>query len=187
VIVLALGLMGLLDLSGVPVPGGLYVAVPLTVVGVALVIGAWYGRARWLIALGVVLTLALGIVAATDDLPGERGTVTWRPPGIDQLDRTYRVDIGDAMLDLSAVDFADLSYALSVEVGLGNLTVIVPANVDVRADARVDVGDATVFGTTWGGIGQPARTVEDDGADGPGGGTLVIDATVDVGNLEVRR
>ena len=82
---------------------------------------------------------------------------------------------------------ADLSYALSVEVGLGNLTVIVPANVDVRADARVDVGDATVFGTTWGGIGQPARTVEDDGTDGPGGGTLVIDATVDVGNLEVRR
>jgi len=37
------------------------------------------------------------------------------------------------------------------------------------------------------GIGQSTRTVNDNGVDGPGGGELVIRASVDVGNVEVRR
>jgi len=51
----------------------------------------------------------------------------------------------------------------------------------------VDVGNANVLGTQWNGIGQSGRSVVDNGADGPGGGQLTINAFVDVGNLEVRR
>jgi hypothetical protein len=186
-IVLALGLTGLVDLSGAHVPGSVYLAVPLVVVGAALLVGAWYGRARWLIALGLALTVALGTTVATEALSSRKESVTWRPTSVDRLDRSYTIDIGNAVLDLSGVDFTGRDSAVTVQVGLGDLAVIVPATVDVRADARVDVGNADVFGIHWGGIEQPARTVADDGADGPGGGTLVIHAATDVGNLEVRR
>jgi hypothetical protein len=186
-ILLAVGVIGLLDLSGVAVSGGIYLAVPLAAVGAALVVGAWYGRARWLIVPGVVLTVALGIATAVGTVTTNRQSVMWRPANVDQLEQTYAIDLGDAVLDLSKVDFAGGSYAVSVENQIGNLTVIVPATVDVRADARVDVGNADVLGTHWAGIGQATRTVTDDGVDGPGGGTLVIHAATDVGNVEVRR
>jgi Cell wall-active antibiotics response 4TMS YvqF len=185
--VFALGVTGIVDLSGAQVSGSAYIAVALVVVGAALLVGAWYGRARWLIALGLVLTVALPIATTAEAFAARNESVTWRPTSIDQLDRSYTTDVGTAVLDLSGVDFGGRDFTMTVKVGLGDLAVIVPANVDVRADARVDVGNADVFGTHWGGIGQPARTVVDDGADGPGGGTLVIHATTDVGNVEVRR
>jgi Cell wall-active antibiotics response 4TMS YvqF len=183
----AIGVIGLLDLSGVPVSGGVYLAVPLIIIGAALVVGARYGRARWLIAPGVVLALALGIATIAEGVTPRRQSITWQPPSVGQLDQTYAIDVGNAILDLSKVDFSGGSYTVSAENQIGNLTVIVPATVDVRADVRVNVGNADVFGTQWAGIGQSSRTVVDDGVDGPGGGALVIHAATDVGNVEVRR
>jgi hypothetical protein len=185
--IIAVGLLGLLDLTGTPIVASAYVAVPLTVIGAGLVIGAWFGRARWLIAVGAVLCVALGITTASEQLNGVRRSADWRPTSIEQLDSRYTIGIGNAMLDLSLLDFAGYSKTVEVSVDVGDLTIIVPPNVDVRAETSVDVGDATVFGTNWGGIGQSTRTVTDNGADGPGGGELVIRATVDVGNVEVRR
>jgi hypothetical protein len=186
-VLLAVGVIGLLDLSGVTVSGGIYLAVPVAVIGAALVVGAWYGRARWLIVPGVLLTVALGIVTAVGSVTTNRQSVIWQPSSVGEVQQTYAVEVGDVVLNLSAVDFSGGSYTVSVENQIGNLTVIVPPVVDVRADVRVDVGNADVFGTHWAGIGHDTRTVTDDGADGPGGGTLVIHATTDVGNVEVRR
>jgi predicted membrane protein len=140
-----------------------------------------------LIVPGVVLTVVLGIVTAVGSVTTNRQSVTWQPRSVDEVQQTYAVDLGDVLLNLSAVDFSGGNYTVSVENQIGNLTVIVPAAVDVRAEVRVDVGNADVFGTQWAGIGQDTRTVTDEGADGPGGGTLVIHATTDVGNVEVRR
>jgi hypothetical protein len=183
----AVGVLGLLDLAGVRVIASAYLAVPLAVTGLGLVIAAWYGRARWLIAIGTVLLVALGVTATAESLSGLDRSTTWRPTSIDQLDSTYTIGIGNAVLDLSGLDFAGQRRAIEVTVDVGDLTIIVPPDVDVRAEARVDVGNATLFGTNWGGIGQAVRTVTDLGGDGPGGGDLVINASVDVGNLEVRR
>lgn len=66
VAVLSIGVLGLTDLAGAPVPGSAYMALPLAVVGLGLVTGAWYGRARWLIALGAVLAVALGITVGVE-------------------------------------------------------------------------------------------------------------------------
>jgi Cell wall-active antibiotics response LiaF, C-terminal len=187
VAVIAVGLLGLLDLAGTPVSASAYFAVPLTVIGTGLVIGAWFGHARRLIAVGAVLCVALGIATASEELNGVKRSANWRPTSIEQLDTRYTIGIGSAVLDLSLLDFAGFSKSIEVNVDMGDLTIIVPPTVDVRAEASVDVGDATVFGTHWGGIGQSTRTVTDDGVDGPGGGELVIRASVDVGNVEVRR
>jgi predicted membrane protein len=103
------------------------------------------------------------------------------------LDRTYTLGLGSALLDLSGLDFAGRAESVDVSVDVGDLTIIVPPDVDVRAEATVDVGNVTLFGTSWGGIGQSTRTITDLGVDGPGGGELTIRGTVDVGDLEVRR
>jgi hypothetical protein len=184
---LAVGVLGMVDLAGAAIPGSAYVALPLAVTGLGLVFGAWYGRATWLIAIGVVLSIALTIVSIGERIAVRGQSATWRPTSIAQLERTYTIDIGSAVLDLSAVDFAGSSQTVQVHVGVGDLTIVLPPTVDVRAEVGVDVGEADVLGASWGGIGSSERTVTDDGVDGPGGGDLVIRATVDVGNVEVRR
>ena len=95
--------------------------------------------------------------------------------------------MGDAFLDLSAVDFSGQSKDVRVNLDAGNLTIVVPAKVDVQADVRVNVGNAVVFGQSWGGIGQSSHAVTDLGSDGAGGGDLTIHASVNVGNVEVHR
>jgi hypothetical protein len=185
--VLALGVLGLIDLAGADVPGSAYVALPLAVIGLGLVVGAWYGRATWLIAIGVVLTIALTIVSVGERISNRGQSATWRPTSVAQLEGSYTINAGNALLDLSAVDFNGLNKTVRVHVGVGNLTVVLPPTVDVRAEVGVNVGNADVLGTHWGGIGSSERTITDDGVDGSGGGELVIQATVDVGNVEVRR
>lgn len=186
--VLAIGVLGIVDLSGVDVAASAYIALPLTVVGAGLLAGAWFGRSRWMIVIGVVLSVMLGIATTAEGLDSvAQSTVTWRPTTLAQLNPTYKVDAGNAVLDLSTVELSEADKAVEVNVGVGNLTIIVAPDVDVRAEATVNIGNADVFGTHWAGAGQSTRTIADDGADGPGNGELVIHATVGVGNLEVRR
>lgn len=187
-IVLAIGVLGMIDLAGADVAASAYVAVPLAIVGFGLVARAWYGRGWSLAVLGAVLAFALVIVTAAEraDVVATNAS-TWRPLSIDQVDARYAANVGDAFLDLSAVDFSGQSKDVRVNLDAGNLTIVVPAKVDVQADVRVNVGNAVVFGQSWGGIGQSSHAVTDLGSDGAGGGDLTIHASVNVGNVEVHR
>lgn len=185
---IAIGMLAVADLSGLGVRASAYLALPLAIVGAGLLVGTWYGRARSLIAIGAILTVALGITSAAERASGRAGgTVTWRPTAVEQLDPTYRLGFGNGRLDLSGLDFTNRNDAVQVSVDVGNLTVIVPSTVDVTIQAGVNVGNANVFGERWDGIGQSQRSFTDNGPDGAGGGQLNIVAQVDVGNLEVRR
>jgi hypothetical protein len=185
----ALGVVVLIDVAGAHVPASTYFATPLAVVAAGLVLGAWYGRARGLIGLGVVLTVLLAIAAALEgwNLTGTHDSVNWRPAGFEQVAPGYRIGVGDAVLDLSAVNFTGHTATIQVHLSMGNLDIVLPSTVDVEVHSTVKVGDATVLGQEWGGIGQGEHIVTDTGADGPGGGHLTITAVVNVGDLEVRR
>jgi Cell wall-active antibiotics response LiaF, C-terminal len=185
----AVGLVVLIDVAGARVPVSVYFGVPLAVVAAGLIVAAWYGRARGLIGAGVVLSLLLAVTATAEGAgwTSTHQSVTWQPAGIEQVQSTYQVDAGNAVLDLSRVNFTGHTTSLTVHVSVGNLDIILPSTVDVDLRATVAIGDATVLGQHWSGIGQTQHTVTDNGADGPGGGQLTIDATVNVGNLEVRR
>lgn len=185
-IALAVGLLAIVDLSGASIPAIGYIALPLAITGLGLIVGTWVGRARWLIVVGALLSIALGIGAMVDSADA-KGDVSWRPASIQQLENRYHIDIGNAVLDLSAVSFTGEQKSIDVSVEAGNLTVILPPKVDVRLQAQVGIGNANVFGSTWDGIRQPVHNFSDEGVDGPGGGQLTIQAAVDVGNLEVRR
>jgi hypothetical protein len=193
VVVLALGALAVLNLAGFHISPLAFFATALGILALGLIIGTWVGRARWLIAPGIVLALALGGGAATtmDGWPNwwhNTGTVTWAPVTATALEPEYRLGVGDATLDLSHVDFSGAGpIEITTSVNLGSLKVIVPSNVDVTVDATVNVGDANVFREKWDGLGQPGRTITDLGADGAGGGQLHLTAFVHTGDLEVTR
>ncbi len=191
VAVLTLGGIIAADLSGADIPELLYLAAPLAIIGLGLLIGTWLGRARWLIPIGVILTLALGAgFAAVHDGDWTRariGDVSYAPQTVGEIQSRYERELGSLRLDLSDVDFEGRSVEIEVIVAVGNLEIELPPNVDATVNASLDLGSADVLDETWDGIGAENRTVTDLGDDGPGGGRVQITTKVHIGNLEVRR
>ena len=188
VLLLALGVVAAVDLSGADLSAPVYIATALGVIALGLLVGGWYGRARWLVPIGLLLSAALGIstVAVHWDPPHQTNE-TWAPISADLIERNYAIDMGDATLDLSRVDFTGKDVEVDVRGKMGSLTVILPPAVDVDVRALVKLGDAQVFAEQWGGINSTRHSVRDLGKDGEGGGHVTINATVDMGNLEVHR
>ena len=165
-------------------------ATALAVVAAGLVVGAFRGRARGLIFLGILLSLATSITAVADDhLIGGVGERRWAPATVAQAEqREYRLGIGQGELDLTRL--ADGSTAdIAAHVGIGQLQVIVPPGARVEIDGHVAAGVMRV-------VGSP--TIEDDDIDAvivveprvgeePTGTEIRIDAEVGFGLLEVRR
>ncbi|MFI5929913.1 PspC domain-containing protein [Micromonospora sp. NPDC051543] len=190
-IFLALGVVALLDLLDVfDVGASAYFAAALATIGLGLLVGTWFGRARWLIALGLVTAAALGtatVAESYDRIRGVDGAVTWAPTDYRDLADRYENSFGDAVLDLRGIDFTKRDTQVTVAINFGQATVVVPPNVDVTTVADVNAGDAKVFGNRSGGIDGRLRESTDLGADGPGGGKLRLYIHVNAGNLEVTR
>jgi phage shock protein PspC (stress-responsive transcriptional regulator) len=182
------GALAVADVIGASISPATYVAAALGVVGLGLLVGAWWGRSRGLIVLGVLLALALvpAVVVDRADLRGERfsiapTTLTAIPTG------TQDHGVGSVRYDLSQVPFADgRSASLAVDQGVGELLVIVPPDVDVVVDADLGIGEIRTFDGESGGMGQNRR-ITDVGSDGRGGGSLRLDLDLGIGRIEVRR
>jgi phage shock protein PspC (stress-responsive transcriptional regulator) len=192
-VLVALGLVTALDVANVinPGPSG-YFAAALAVVALGLLVGAWLGRARWLIALGLVLSAALGVATIAESadvarLRNRGGTIVWAPRSYAELEPRYDQSFGEATLDLTDVDFTDHEGDVDVTITAGNVDVELPDEVDVTVALRVRAGDAVVFGRNFSGVNVDTTRVSDDGVDGPGGGRLRINLRVNAGHAEVRR
>jgi hypothetical protein len=188
-ICLALATLGAVDLLGNSVPGTVYFAAALGVTGLGLVIGTWFGRARGLIALGILLALVTSAVGAGSRISGDEGwnkPVIWAPASATELQGTYQAPRGDATLDLRKIDFTDRHDGILVKLGAGTLRVLLPPNVDVTVDSHVGVGNSRILGEDADGLGL-SRSVIDGGADGTGGGTLGLNLDLGAGTLEVTR
>jgi phage shock protein PspC (stress-responsive transcriptional regulator) len=189
-VLLAVGTLAIIGLASGGLPIEAYFAAALAAVGLGLVVGAWVGRARWLIAPGILLSLALALSTAVHRVgPLEHGggDVTWAPTSVAEVSDNYRHGVGTVRIDMSQVNFTDYSKTVNVHVNLGDVRVTLPSDVDVVVRAEVDTGDGQVFDTRWSGVSTPQRTIADDGADGPGGGHLLLIIKVNVGSLEVTR
>ncbi len=183
VLLVAWGIAALLDaanaieLSAQAVLGG-----ALVVIGTGLIVGAWIGRSRGLIALGLILTLAVSAVGALDvPLTGGAGERTWRPVTTQQLDVPMRLAVGDGVLDLTDAPLLEGRHDIDVSVGIGALTVIVPDGVDVRVNGHVSLGNLRMFNEQHDGGGLDVSHADSESAD------LVIDARVGIGELWVQR
>lgn len=187
-ILIALGVLGVADMAGADVPGGAYVAAALAMMGVGLIVGAWFGRARGFIFLGLVMSLLLPAVASGSGMTerSRAGTVFWNPTSVDRVSDRYEHRFGEATLDLSNVDFAGQEKEISADISFGQIRIVVPPNVDTRVITDVSFGDADVFGRDVTGVGVN-HSNDDLGDDGEGGGRLTIRLNVRFGHGEVNR
>ncbi|MBI2169622.1 MAG: PspC domain-containing protein [Actinobacteria bacterium] len=184
VILIMGGLAGLADAAEVAdVSADGVVAGALIITGLGLVVGAFWGRAKWLIIVGVILTLVLG-GASTFDVPleggfGERRSV---PDDLSEVRPEYRLFAGELRLDFSRVDFPARTTRIEASVGFGELWVEIPEGVTVVADAHVDAGQVRVLGERDDGLDARARRR----VDGPAGsGRLVLELRVGGGEIHV--
>lgn len=184
----ALGVLGALDGSGALDPSARhYLALALAVLGAGLLAGAWVGRARWLVALGIPLTLAL-VAAGTaeNSFRGGTGERLVHPVTSADLQPRYELGAGSLDLDLSDVDFTELSGRTTVHLGVGNVSIVVPRDVDVTVHAQAGVGSLDLLGSHYEGVGLD-RSLADNGPDGSGGGDLDLTVDVGLGHVEVDR
>ena len=182
------GVLLALRLSGVDaLTAPRIISVALLVVGGGLLLGAWVGRARWLIAVGLVLALALGasVAARSSGLDDGLGDRRWTPAG----DASYALGAGEAVLDLSALPPG--RSEVDVEVGVGRVLVLVPRDVRVTGEAEAGVGELLRVDD-----GRRRVLNPDDDTDvrervffagEPGGPQVELDLEVGMGQIEVRR
>ena len=163
-------------------------AAALAVVAAGLLVGAVVGRSWGLIWLGILLTIATGISNAADqELDGGVGERSWVPTTVAEAERTFRLGIGDAELDLTRLP-AGSEVDVETRLGVGSLRIIVPVDARVVVEGDVGVGDLQLFdepdldGTD---LHRETTSLPPSGVEG---GTLIhIDAEVGLGELVVRR
>ena len=190
---IAAGVMLPLDLSGHwHVPAAAFLAVLLAIVGLGLVVGAFVGRSRGLIAWGILLSLVTAVAGAIPaiDVRGT-GDVTWRPAAVSAFPADgYHWGAGNATLDLTGLPAQTGTVEVRGKLGAGTLVVLVPDNVRLVIDAHVGLGNIRLpDGNENDGIGRRTDLViEPSSAPGTAvGGTLNLRLDVGAGTLEVRR
>ena len=165
--------------------------IALTGVSVVVLTLGIKGRASGFSGFLVVL-LGLLLVAASaasrvevQDGVGER---TWTPVPSTGVTR-YELGAGEATLDLRQLDSAATSptpQRITVEMGAGDLTILVPDGLDTRVDASVGFGDITHRG----GIGDGSDTSGSDRSTttviGEQPVQVVVDAQLGLGQITIQ-
>ncbi len=142
VTLLAVGTLALVDQAdGVTVTVAQYLAVALAVLGLGLLVGTWWGRARWLIVPAILL-VPFVLAASLIDVPltGGTGTRFYQPVTIADIQPEYHLTAGEMRFDLRNTDLAGASASITATVGFGTLVVVVPNDVPVKVHALVGAG-----------------------------------------------
>jgi phage shock protein PspC (stress-responsive transcriptional regulator) len=133
--------------------------------------------------LVALVLIAVAIFAAVVHVHVGRGVGdrTYAVAGLQDLQRNYRLGIGDLNLDLTGVRFPAGETHVGARVDVGELDVVVPSDVKLQVHGDAQFGQVHVLG----------RTVEGHNVDQTltqiGGRVLVLDAHVGAGSLHVTR
>lgn len=209
---LTVGVLWILELADIVALGPLRVlAIALAIVGGGLLVGSLAGRGRALIIVGVALlplvivgSLLRGLPAMDGLVAGDNrfGQIAERPGSTEEIDPTYRLGAGEFVVDLGDVDFAPGDeLATSIEMGAGELRVIVPDDVDLEVAARLGVGELRVLDQRRSGLGlslavtdriaggdrTDASGTSDEQLSGDRPPVLTIDLNVGVGDVTIER
>ena len=169
--------------AGTALGGGVVVAGLVIACGVGLVGGAFRGGARWLIVPAIVLAVPLGAVAATDlDVRGTWGDRTFHPGTVAELDDGYEMGLGSLKVDMSDVDLPPGRTDLRLDIGIGEIKVLVPEDVCVTTEAQVGMGAVNVGEGEQGGVDFD---ISDDRTVAPGVAHLHVIADAGVGYVGV--
>lgn len=161
------GAIALLATLGVNVPLAIVGPVVLMVLGLGVVVSAVRGESSGgAMGLAVFLAVVLALASFTGsvfDVPlrGSIGDVEQRPLVASELQGEYRVLMGSLEVDLRDLQLEPGTTELDLTTVLGEVTVHLPADVEVSVAARVGGGEATVFGITHEGLAVDNDQVTD--------------------------
>ena len=184
---LGLGILAIFDnIEGVPVYAEPrhYLALAVTILGLGLLVGAFVGRARWLILVAVVLipTLLFSPVFEYEWNSNEFEAV-YQPSSFEDIEPLYALDLGNLVIDLTELPWDGQTVDINAHVDAGNLEIRIPHSVGLVGFAAVDIGHVGAPGRESSGLGNPNLEFDDP----RGNGTVKLDATVDLGNIEIQR
>ncbi|HET6876043.1 MAG TPA: PspC domain-containing protein [Jatrophihabitans sp.] len=124
---------------GIPLPVYFWTALGIVVIG--LLAGLALRRAPWSLALLLVPTVA-GVVAfggTSASLHDGMGARHWRPQTT--AASSYRLGLGQAVLDLRDLPALTTARKTVITVGAGQVKVIAPKTLNVTVHANVHIGD----------------------------------------------
>jgi hypothetical protein len=154
-VLVGIGLLALVaNMGGLAVAPAHYFGLALGIIGIGLVVGTWWGHARWLIVIGLLLLpFAWGASLIGMPLDGSWGSHRFTPTTVDELRDEYRVAGGELLLDLTRLDSADEPVVVDASVAMGELRVLLPDDAGGEINATVGGGririlDAFENGTT---------------------------------------
>jgi hypothetical protein len=185
---LAVGAAVLLDnLNAVHVTPRIVLSILLFIVGLGLVVGSWWGRARWLIFPGIVLALVLsGFALLPTNIHGSAGDIEYSPASLDDVRTAYRHGAGNMQIDLTNVTFDAQPRTIRVTQAFGNVEIDLPDGVPVRAVSHVRGGNLELFGHDS--HGWDIRDTQTSYGDPKAKlGLLTIRTDLGFGNTEIHR
>ena len=164
--------------------GSTVVAVILIGAGVALAAGAFLRPVRWLILPALLLAVSAGGVSAagvsTDGGVGDR---YYRPASVSDLRDRYQLGVGELEIDLRDVELPPGDTQLEVDLGVGDVRMVVPKDVCVASKVDIGAGEARVLGRRNDGV--DVKYEEHPDAP-PAASRLLLDVEVGLGAVEVR-
>jgi hypothetical protein len=164
--------------------GGAVVAGIVIAAGVAMVVAAFAGAARWLILPALAVALPATFVAAAGiDLRGGMGERTYAPTSAAAVADGYAMGAGRMIVDLRRAGLPPGDRHLRLRMGAGQAIVVVPDNVCVVPTAKVGAGAVQLFDHHEGGV--DLDFVERATA-APSTTRLLVDAHLGVGQLQFR-
>jgi hypothetical protein len=160
-------------LAGLVATGGVILAVT----------SIWAGSPALIVVSFVVAGVAALAIGANLQLRGTIGELSDAPKTAAEIPSEYRVAAGQLKLDLRHTDFGAGATPVKVHVSVGRAVIVLPKNARVTVKAKVNVGNLEVIDRFSGGT-DLSRTTTYGPATGP---YVELDATVGVGDLEIRR
>jgi hypothetical protein len=181
-------------------------AVALGVLAVGVLVAGLRGRrAGGLAPIGIVLAVVtLGLTATSEGSVTWAGTRTWTPERVaGQME--YSLGVGNATLDLSRLATTSSQdpetvprIEIEAQVGLGELTVVVPEDVDARIVAESGTDDVrntanlprtpspiqSLFGS-W--LPVNSASTDTDVVSGDGNPTVLVRAEIGAGQITIVR
>jgi hypothetical protein len=185
VMLIALGVLAVLDnIPNIPLEPEPrhYMALAVTILGLGLLVGGFVGRARWLILVGVIVVPTM-LFSPVFEYEWNSDNFDRRvsPDTFAELEPAYSLDIGSLYIDLTDLPWEGEVVDLELSIGAGNIELELPEGVGLVGDASVDAGRVAAGGRESAGLGGPEITFNDPGRLG----TLNLDASVDIGNIDI--
>ena len=144
----AIGLLALAtNVAGADVDLGQFFGLALGVLGIGLVVGTWWGHARLLILLGVLLIpFAIAASFITVPIEGGLGSHRFSPTSTTELRDEYRLVGGSVVLDLTDIHGGDEPIVITASVAVGEVFVALPEDAGFELDAAVGAGTMVLLG-----------------------------------------